>query len=78
MRNLKLLHSHTLVFALHVFMLIGLEQLTLCRLMLLILLLEVAQLAVELVQCVFKVLNLCYSVCCFVGRARNRVLILLE
>ena len=46
--------------------------------MLLILLLEVAQLAVQLIQCVFKVLNLCHSVCSFVGRARNRVLILLQ
>ena len=71
MRNLELLHFHAFILALHVFMLIGLEELTLCRLMLLILLLEVAQLAVKFVQSVFKVLNLCNSVCCFVGRARN-------
>ena len=78
MRNLELLHSHALVLALHVLMLVGLEQLALCRLVLLILLFEVTELPVQFVQCEFEVLNLLNGILRFVIRARNRILLLLQ
>lgn len=78
MRNLELLHSHGLVLALHVLMLIGLKQLTLRSLVLLILLLEVAKLTVQFVQSVFKVLNLLDSVLRFEGYTRYPILLLFQ
>lgn len=56
--NLALLQFQRVVFILHVFILIGLEELGLGRLVLLILVLEVAELAVKLIQCIFELLNL--------------------
>lgn len=56
--NLALLQFERVVFILHVFILIGLEELGLGRLVLLILVLEVAELAVKLIQCILELLNL--------------------
>lgn len=78
MCNLELLHSHALFLALHVLMLVGLEQLALRRLVLLILLFEVAELPIQFVQCKFEVLNLLNGILRFMIRARNRVLRLLQ
>ena len=58
MGNFELLHSHALVLTLLVLVLVGFEKLALGRLMLFILLFEVAKLPIQFIQCVFEVLNL--------------------